>query len=105
MSREQLRIVCIWCGHNLIISEDYDLEPHKIEPSEYPLFNIRAIQPGPGRGKKGEGGGFPKIAEYSIIEALEIPELSKIAEQVRQRIIIMVKSYLASGIIEMDEVF
>lgn len=75
-----------------------------IDPSDYGVITIRSVGPGPGRGHKGERGeGFRTIDRLNMLEALESPEFSEIAEQVRNRFITIIQSYLRSGIISMEE--
>ena len=75
-----------------------------IDPSDYGVITIRSVGPGPGRGHKGERGeGFRTIDRLNMLEALESPEFSELAEQVRDRFITIVRSYLRSGIISMEE--
>ena len=75
-----------------------------IDPSDYGVITIRSVGPGPGRGHKGERGeGFRTIDRLNMLEALESPEFSELAGQVRNRFITIVRSYLRSGIISMEE--
>lgn len=77
-----------------------------IDPSDWGVISIRATGPGPGRGHKGvPGEGLHTIARLTLIEALQEPEYEVIAEDVRQRMITILKSYVASGLIEHDEIF
>ncbi len=75
-----------------------------IDPSDYGVITIRSVGPGPGRGHKGERGeGFRTIGRLNIREALEDPEFSDLAEQLRERFITIIRSYLRTGVISMEE--
>ena len=74
------------------------------DPAEAPVIQLRAIQAGPGRGHKGKGeGGFQKVGELSLAEALKDPAFSDVAEGMRVRLIGLVRSYVAAGVIEVSE--
>jgi len=75
-----------------------------IPPNQYGIITIREVGPGPGRGHKGERGeGLRTIGRLNIREALEDPQFSGIAGQVRDRLIAIVRSYIRAGIISMEE--
>ena len=102
---EMYQIICPVCGKNVPIKENTTLDPFTIDPSEYGFISIRSRGPGPGRGHRGEPGrGLHRIGKLTLIEALMDPRFSVLAEGQRQRLIQMVKSYLASGVIEINEV-
>jgi len=76
-----------------------------IDPSDYGIITIRSVGPGPGRGHKGERGeGIRTVDRLNMGEALENPEFSDIAGQVRDRFITIIRSYLRTGIISMDDI-
>jgi len=76
-----------------------------IPPDQYGVITIREVGPGPGRGHKGERGeGFRTVGRLNIREALEDPEFHDIAGQVRDRLILIVRSYLRAGVISMEEI-
>ena len=98
------QLSCPFCGFNKPIKEDFKLRELHIEPSEYGLISIRSVGPGPGRGHKGEKGeGLRTIGRLNIIEALQDSRHSELAEQVRQRFIAIMKSYLFSGVVSIEE--
>ncbi len=75
-----------------------------IDPSEYGLISIRSVGAGPGRGHKGEKGeGLRTIGRLNLIEALAHSEHAELAEQVRQRFITIMRSYLTSGVVSIEE--
>ena len=98
------QLSCPFCGFNKPINDNFKLRDLHIDPSEYGLISIRSVGPGPGRGHKGERGeGLRTIRRLNIIEALRDSRHSELAEQVRQRFIAIMKSYLTSGIVSMEE--
>ena len=75
-----------------------------IDPSDYGLINIRTIGAGPGRGHKGVSGeGFKIIERLNIRDALQDPRFSELAEQIRERFILIVRSYIRAGVIQLNE--
>ncbi len=75
-----------------------------IDPAEYGVINVRSVGPGPGRGHKGEPGeGLHTIERLNIVEALEDPRFSELAEQVKDRLISIVRSYLENNVFSLDE--
>jgi len=101
---------CCFCGNSKPIhSSKYDggvirLGVLTVDPSDYPIVQIRDIQSGPGRGHKVKGhGGWPVIDTLSITEVLEDPEYADLGLQVKDRLIAIVRSYMKAGIISMEE--
>ncbi len=104
MSSEFAQLACIFCGRNRPLRSGFSLGEMTIPPAEYGVITIRAVGPGPGRGHKGERGeGFRTIGRLNINEALEDPQFSDIAGQVRERLITIVRSYLEAGVISLEE--
>jgi len=104
MSSELAQLACIFCGRNRPLSSGFNLGEMTIPPAEYGVITIRSVGPGPGRGHKGERGeGFRTIDRLNIREALENPEFSDIAGQVRDRLITIVRSYIDAGVIDVEE--
>ena len=98
------QLSCPFCGFNKPIKEDFKLRELHIDPSEYGLISIRSVGPGPGRGHKGERGeGLRTIGRLNIIEALQDSRHSELAEQVRMRFVAILRSYLASGVVDFEE--
>ncbi len=98
------QLSCPFCGFNKPIKEDYKLRELHIDPSEYGLISISSVGPGPGRGHKGERGeGLRTIGRLNIIESLQDSRHSKLAEQVRMRFVAIMRSYLASGVVDFEE--
>ncbi len=105
MSGEIHQLACPFCGFNRPIGSGFSLRSMHIDPSEYGVITIRSVGPGPGRGHKGERGeGFRTIGRLNIREALEDPEFSDLAEQVRSRFITIIRSYIRTGVISMEEI-
>ncbi len=106
MSGEIHQLACLFCGRNRPIGRSgFRLRAMDIDPSDYGVITIRSVGPGPGRGHKGERGeGLRTIDRLNIREALEDPQFSGIAGQVRDRLIAIVRSYVRAGIISMEEI-
>ncbi|KKN01469.1 hypothetical protein LCGC14_1127400 [marine sediment metagenome] len=104
MSGEFAQIACIFCGRNRPLKSGFSLGAMTIAPAEYGVITIRAVGPGPGRGHKGERGeGFRTIGRLNIREALEDPQYSDIAGQVRDRLIAIVRSYMEAGVLTIED--
>lgn len=104
MSGEFSQLACIFCGRNRPLRSGFSLGDMTIPPAQYGVITIRSVGPGPGRGHKGvRGEGFRTIGRLNIREALENPEFSDIAGQVRDRLITIVRSYIDAGIIDVEE--
>lgn len=104
------QLSCLFCGYNKPIyskkrvGNRFELKELTIEPSEYGIITIRAVGPGPGRGHKGERGqGLNVIRRLNIGEALQDPEFSYLAEQVRDRLVQIVRSYIKAGVFDVKE--
>lgn len=105
MSGEIHQLACPFCGRNRPLKHDFSLGEMTIPPSQYGIITIREVGPGPGRGHKGESGeGLRTIDRMNIREALEDPQFSEIAGQVRDRLITIVRSYMRAGVISMEEI-
>lgn len=106
----QERVVCPMCFWSRILKESQHSEEgfvygdYRGTPAEVPVIQLRAVQAGPGRGHKGRGeGGFQMVGELSLDEALKDPAFSDVAEGLRVRLIGLVRSYVAAGVIEVSE--
>lgn len=101
-------VVCPFCFWNrpLKASEGgLPLGDFERDPADTPVIQLREVSPGPGRGHKGSGvGGFPVVAELSLAEALEDPAYSELAEEIRSRLIFIIRDYLKNGIININEI-
>ncbi|MBA7626013.1 hypothetical protein ES703_33447 [subsurface metagenome] len=102
---------CCFCGNSKPIhSNKYDggiirLGALTVDPSDYPIVQLREVRAGPGRGHKGKGqGGWPVIGTLSITEVLEDPEYSDLGLQVKDRLIAIVRSYIDAGVIAVEEI-
>ena len=105
MSGEIAQLACPFCGRNRPLRHGFSLGELTIPPKEYGIITIREVGPGPGRGHKGERGeGLRTVARLNIREALEDPEFSDIAGQVRDRLVAIVRSYIAVGAISLDDI-
>ncbi len=104
MSGEIHQLACPFCGRNRPLSRSFRLGEMTIPPDQYGVITIREVGPGPGRGHKGERGeGLRTIGRLNIREALEDPQFSDIAGQVRDRLVAIVRSYIDAGIVSMEE--
>ena len=107
----QERIKCPFCAQSrLLYSDNYEGgvfrwgDITKIPPSQFPLIEIREESAGPGRGHREKGvGGFPLVETYSMLEMLESPEYADYAEYIRQRMLDLIRDWVASGIIDVSE--
>ena len=102
---------CCFCGNSKPIHSDkyhggiLRLGELTVDPSRYPIVQIREALPGPGRGHKGKGrGGWPVIGTLSITEVLEDPEYADLGLQVKDRLIAIVKSYMDAEVISINEI-
>ena len=104
MSGEISQLACIFCGRNRPLSRSFSLGELTIDPAEYGVITIREVGPGPGRGHIGERGeGLRTIDRLNIREALENPEFSDIAGQVRDRLVDIVRSYMRAGVLTIED--
>ena len=104
MSSEFAQLACPFCGRSRPLSSGFSLGALTISPADYGVITIRSVGPGPGRGHKGERGeGFRTIGRLNIREALEDPEHSEIAGQVRDRLIAIVRSYMDAGVLTIED--
>ena len=104
MSGDIHQLACPFCGRSRPLNSGFSLGEMTIPPDQYGVITIRAVGPGPGRGHKGERGeGFRTVDRLNIKEALEDPRFSGIAGQVRDRLITIIRSYIESGVISMEE--
>ena len=101
---------CCFCGNSKPIhSGKYEggvirLGALTVDPSDYPIVQIREVLPGPGRGHKGKGqGGFQVTGTLSIVEVLEDSEYADLGFQVKDRLIAIVRSYMRAGIISSED--
>ncbi len=105
MSGEISQLACIFCGRNRPLRSGFSLGEFTIAPAEYGVITIRSVGPGPGRGHIGERGeGLRTIGRLNIKEALEDPQYSEIAGQVRDRLVAIVRSYIGAGVISLEEI-
>ena len=104
MASEFAQLACIFCGRNRPLKSGFSLGEMTIPPDQYGVITIREVGPGPGRGHKGERGeGLRTIGRLNIREALEDPQFSDIAGQVRDRLVTIIRSYIRAGVISMEE--
>jgi len=102
--KEINQLVCPFCGRHKPFKNGFRLKELHVDPSEWGIISIRSVGPGPGRGHKGEmGEGLRTIERLNIIESLEDPRFSELAGQVRDRLVLIVRSYLANGVLLLDE--
>ena len=66
---------------------------------------MREVRPGPGRGHKKGGGGFPRIGRMNIQECLTSPEYSGLARQIIERFESIWKDYELVGILSDEAVY
>ena len=103
-------LLCPFCsGSRLIHSNRYEggvlqLRDFEIEPADFNLVQFREPNPGPGRGRREKGvGGFRVVDEMTIQDMMEDPRYRELASQVKRRLIKIVRSYMAAGILSVDE--
>lgn len=98
-------LLCPFCSWTrLIHSSRYEdgvlkLRDFEIEPADFNIIQIREALPGPGRGV----GGFQVVDEMTIQDMMEDPRYRELASQVKRRLIKIVRSYMAAGILNIDE--
>lgn len=102
---------CCFCGNSKPIhSRKYEggilrLGELTVDPSKYPIVQIREALPGPGRGHKGKGrGGWRTVRELPMGEVIEDPAFSALGIQVKERLIAIVRSYIRAGLIAVEEI-
>ena len=102
---------CCFCGNSKPIhSKKYDggilrLGALTVDPSDYPIVQLREVLPGPGRGHKGKGqGGLHVTGTLSIVEVLDDPEYADLGLQVKDRLTAIVRSYVRAGIISLEDI-
>lgn len=104
MSGEIHQLACLFCGRNRPLRDGFSLRAMTIPPDQYGIITIREVGPGPGRGHKGERGeGLRTIGRLNIREALEDPQYSEIAGQVRDRLVTIVRSYIEAGVLTLED--
>ena len=105
-------LLCPFCSWSrLIHSSRYEggvlqLRDFEIEPADFTLVQFREPAPGPGRGNREKGvGGFQAVPELgmTIQDMLEDPRYRELASQVKRRLIKIVRSYIAAGVIDPEE--
>ncbi len=101
-------VVCPFCLWNRPIKPSEGGIPFgefERSPSETAVIQVREVSPGPGRGRKGKGvGGFPVIEEVSFEDALGDSAYSELAEELKSRLIFMIKDYLKTGILDIEDI-
>lgn len=103
-------LLCPFCSWSrLIHSSRYEdgilnLREFEIEPSAFNLIQFREPNPGPGRGRRERGfGGFRVVDSLTIIDMMKDPRYRGLAIQIKRRLIKIFRSYLAAGILNIDE--
>ena len=82
------------------------LRAFEIEPADFNIVQFREPNPGPGRGRREKGvGGFQAVPELgmTIQDMLKDPRYRDLGLQIKDRLIQIVRSYLAAGILNFDE--
>ena len=104
LSDQQKELACIFCGRSRPL-RTLKLEKLGNWDIGWVVLQVREIRAGPGRGRKGEGGGFPAIrAEgLSILQMAEREEYREVVDAVKNRLIKIVRAYLQAGIIKESE--
>ncbi len=105
MVKEIHKLSCPFCGTNRSVTPEFSLKPLHILPSEYGVISVREVQPGPGRGRKGGGGGFPNVRRINIVEMLNSPEYEDLAKQIIERFESIWRSYKLAGILIEDSIY
>ena len=81
----------------------FELPQWEKDPSDQPIIMFMIQQAGPGRGIKEPVGGFFKTRELNLGEALKSIEFRDIANQTRNKLVKLVRSYISRGIIDLEE--
>ncbi len=105
MVKEIHKLSCPFCGTNRSITPDFTLREFHIRPTRYGIISIREVRPGPGRGHKKGGGGFPNIGRMNIVECLASSEYSGLAHQIIERFESIWNDYQLVGIINDEPVY
>ncbi|MHA1262901.1 MAG: hypothetical protein ACTSSA_12555 [Candidatus Freyarchaeota archaeon] len=102
---QQKELACIFCGRSKPL-KTIDLDKFENWSIDWAVLQTREILPGPGRGKRVKGGGFPAIKTegLSILDMLEDEEYAEYVEAIKKRLIMIVKAYLDAGIIKKSEI-
>ena len=105
-------LLCPFCSWTrLIHSSLYEggvlkLRDFEIEPADFNIVQFREPNPGPGRGRKEKGvGGFKAVGGMTIQDMMadEDPEYQELAIQLKRRLVRIVRSYMAAGILSVEE--
>ena len=105
-------LLCPFCSWTrLIHSSRYEgdilkLRDFEIDPADFNIVQFREPNQGPGRGRREKGvGGFQLIPELgmTIKEMQQDPRYRELASQVKRRLIRIVRSYVAAGVIDPEE--
>lgn len=105
-------LLCPFCSWSrLIHSNRYEggilrLRDFEVEPADFDIVQFREPALGPGRGRREKGvGGFQLIPELgmTISEMMKDPEYRDLGIQIKDRLIQIVRSYIATGVIDPEE--
>ena len=105
-------LLCPFCSWSRTIhSSRYEggvlqLRDFDVEPADFNLIQFREPGGGPGRGRREKGvGGFQAVPEMgmTIQDMMEDPRYRELASQVKRRLIKIVRSYIAAGVIDPEE--
>ena len=110
MSIEYVR--CVFCARRWILySDKYDGGVFRwgeltIDPSDFPLIKVYEASAGPGRGHKIKGfGGLTTVDEFNIIDMLNSSDPIHVeqAQQILDRLKNIFRSYISSGVFDIEE--
>lgn len=107
---EYVYVKCLFCQMNKPLASDryqggrFEIPNFYGDPSNTGLIMFMSQTAGPGRGHKGEKtGGWVKTGELNLDEALQNPNFRDIAIQAKDKLVQLVRAYVAKGIISLEE--
>ena len=106
---ETAYVKCVMCRMNKPFKSSrylggvFTIPQWEEDPGETGFIMFMEQSAGPGRGRHRKIGGWTKTRELSLGEALADPDFTDIAEDYKAKLISLVRSYLANGVLELDE--
>ena len=81
----------------------FEIPPFGGDPFDVAFIMFMDQQAGPGRGRREKVGGWVKTRELSLGEALADPEFANLARDFKAKLVSLIKSYLANGVLQAEE--